>query len=619
MSVLLIIPPLIQPNTPYPSITLLTGFLRDKGIDAHQRDLSLDFLLKIFSKTGLTDIFQTVESSDKELSENSAFIFENRDFYIDTIDNVIRFLQQNDPTLAYRICSRNFLPEASRFENIENIQETFGTMGISDKAKHFATLYLEDLTDLIQDAIDPDFGLSRYAESLALSTTSFDALYSKLKNKPGLLDQYMLSIFEDYLKELQPKIVGFSVPFPGNVYGALLCGKYLKSKYPDTIIMMGGGFVNTELRQLKEKRVFECIDYICLDDGELPILHLVQKLLQRKIVPFVRTYSLVEGQIEYNPDSNIPDFTHNQTATPIFDGLSLNSYISVIEVANPMHRLWGDGRWNKLQIAHGCYWGQCSFCDTSLDYIKRYSTASVEILCDRIEHIIAETGQTGFHFVDEAAPPKILKDLAIELIRRNVNITWWANIRFEEYFSFDICELLAASGCIAVSGGIEVASERILNLINKGVTLPQIARATNNFSRNGVMVHAYLMYGFPTQTDQETIDSLEVVRQLFVNGCIESGFWHRFVMTVHSPVGKKPHLFNVKRKTNEPNIFANNDLSHSDPEGCDHNKYGEGLKAALFNYMHGMCFDFPLQRWFAFKVPQTTIPKNYIEKCIKRR
>ena len=116
--------------------------------------------------------------------------------------------------------------------------------------------------------------------------------------------------------------------------------------------------------------------------------------------------------------------------------------------------------------------------------------------------IVAETGQTGFHFVDEAAPPKSLKALAAELQRRGVAVGWWGNIRFEKSFTPELCRQLAASGCIAVSGGLEVASDRLLKLMQKGVSVQQVARVTKAFADAGILVHAYLMYGFPTQTVQ---------------------------------------------------------------------------------------------------------------------
>ena len=268
-------------------------------------------------------------------------------------------------------------------------------------------------------------------------------------------------------------------------------------------------------------------------------------------------------------------------------------------------------------MAHGCYWGKCTFCDTSLDYIQRYEPLTAHILCDRIEEIVKQTGQTGFHFVDEAAPPALMRELALEIIRRKIKISWWTNIRFEKSFTRDLCLLLKASGCIAVSGGLEVASDRLLQLIQKGITVAQVAKVNRHFTQAGIMVHAYLMYGFPTQTEQETIDSLEMVRQMFQAGVLQSAYWHQFTMTAHSPVGLEPGKFNVQKETEVIGSFANNDIVHIDETGAEHEVFTEGLKKSLFNFMHGIMVDAPLHKWFDFKVPKTKVAPDFIVKSLE--
>jgi hypothetical protein len=296
--------------------------------------------------------------------------------------------------------------------------------------------------------------------------------------------------------------------------------------------------------------------------------------------------------------------------------LPLTKYISVIEVLNPMHSLWSDGRWNKLTMAHGCYWGKCTFCDISLDYISLYEPVAAALIVDRMEELIAATGETGFHFVDEAAPPALMREVALEIIRRNLVVSWWTNIRFEKSFTADLCLLLKKSGCIAVSGGLEVASDRLLALIDKGVSVAQVAQVTRNFTETGILVHAYLMYGYPTQTIQETVDSLEMVRQLFEMGVVQSGFWHQFALTAHSPIGLNPEKYGITILNPAPGTFANNDLLFTDATGIDHDQFSFGLKKSLYNYMHGICFELPLQDWFDFKIPKTSVSPYFIEQAI---
>ncbi len=616
-SVFLVTPPFTQLNTPYPATAYLKGFLNTKNIPSAQADLGIEVINAIFSKKGFTALFEAVGKGNFQLQANEHRIVALQSAYLSTIEPVMAFLQDRNPTLAHSICTGNYLPEASRFNQVADLEWAFGTMGIRDKARHLATLYLEDIADLLKATVDPFFGFSRYAERLASSAHSFDDLYNALQSEPTFTDKILLQILDEKLKNHPSTLLGLSIPFPGNLYGGLRCAQFVKQHYPEIKICMGGGYANTELRSLQDARVFEFVDFITLDDGEACIFHLVEYLEGKRSIDFLkRSFSLMDGAVHYFNASLAPDYKQIDVGTPDYDGLPSHQYLSVIEVANPMHRLWSDGRWNKLTLAHGCYWGKCTFCDVTLDYIKNYEATTAEVLVDRIETIIAQTGETGFHFVDEAAPPALMRELAIEILKRKLTITWWTNIRFEKSFTPDVCKLFAASGCIAVSGGLEVASDRLLALIKKGVNLAQVAKVTDSFTEAGIMVHAYLMYGFPTQTDQETIDSLEVVRQMFEANIIQSGFWHQFAMTAHSPVGMNPEAYNVKSLLDGAGTFANNDIPHEDISGAQHEKYAEGLRKSIFNYMHGICFDFSLQEWFDFKIKPTTIAPNFIQSCL---
>ncbi|WP_232782588.1 radical SAM protein [Olleya sp. 1-3] len=716
---LLITPPFTQLNTPYPATAYLKGFLNTIGVSAFQMDLGIEVILELFSKKTFEKLFDLAIENDSISTENGQRIYTLKDDYLQPLDAIILFLQGKNQTLARQICTTNFLPQASRFEQLEDMDWAFGEMGMQDKAKHLATLYLEDLSDFIIECIDTNFGFSRYAERLGQSANAFDALYDSLKNKPTFIDQLTLAILEDRLKTVQPKLICFSVPFPGNLYSAFRCAQFIKANYPEIKIAIGGGFPNTELRQVTDTRVFDFFDFITLDDGELPIALLYQNVCQpdnnqstaetdlennlentlenddsnsnnnghaersrsttitkdqnsnntnhadhnqsttitkdqnsnshaersqnttitkdtnsnnkghaersrsttitkdhnSKEKQYKRTFLLEDGKVVYKNNTTRPEYKQLQVGTPDYSDLLLEDYISVIEIANPMHSLWSDGRWNKLTMAHGCYWGKCTFCDISLDYIKIYEPIAAALLVDRMEQLIAQTGENGFHFVDEAAPPALMKALALEIIKRKLTVTWWTNIRFEKNFTQDLCYLLKASGCIAVSGGLEVASDRLLKLIDKGVTVEQVAQVTRNFTQANIMVHSYLMYGYPTQTVQETVDSLEMVRQLFELGIIQSGFWHQFALTAHSPIGLNPTEYGIT--PNYKSIsFANNDIDFTDSTGIDHNQFSFGLKKSLFNFMHGIGFDMDLQEWFDFEIPQTSIAPFHIDDCL---
>jgi radical SAM superfamily enzyme YgiQ (UPF0313 family) len=613
--ILFITPPFTQLNTAYPATAYLKGFLDEHEISVTHCDLSIELFTSIFTSNFLRAIFQ--EADDLE-NYSYPEISEMKELYISRVDLVIGFLQKQTIVTANKILEPDFLPRGHRLLNVNTgIKWEVGEIGVIDKAKHYGTLFIEEIGDFIQANVDEFFAFTKYAEQIATSASSFDQLDEFLSFQPTLIEEEMLDILVAKIKKHDPNLVCFTIPFPGNLFAALRCSQFIKQLFPDIQVAFGGGYCNTELRSLTDLRIFEFVDFISLDDGEGPLLKMVSYLDGKvDINELERTFVLEDNQVVYK--NKIPNtiYHHKNLPAPNYSGLPFDKYVSFLDVVNPMHRMWTDARWNKLTISHGCYWKQCSFCDVSLDYIGNYQNTTAEDLVDKIEKIIKDTGITGFHFVDEAAPPKMLRALSIKLIERKLNISWWTNIRFEKTFDFELCELMAKSGCIAVTGGLEVASDRLLAKMKKGVDIAQVARVTNVFSKNNIMVHAYLMYGFPTQTEQETIDSLEVVRQLFERNCIQSAFWHLFTTTVHSPIGKNPQEFGIEITGPVFEGFAQNDLYHEDPQGADHPKYTKGLNLALNDYLNKAGFKRELQNWFDFPILSTSHSKGLIESFL---
>lgn len=595
MKALLVTPPLTQLNTPYPATCHLLGFLHSRNHNAEQMDLGIELIGRLFTGTMLKRIFEAA-SQHSRLSKANRIILQQADFYIRTIDPVMRFLGGKDATLAQRFCELTFWPESKRLPSDEDLEWGFGLIGNYDRATHLCTLFLKDLCDFINSTIDPHFELIRYAESLCLRLPEFRPLQNELQKPHTLIDTLMLDIFSQRMALCKPDLVGFSVPFPGNLYSALRCAQWIRQNFPQVKIVMGGGYVNTELRSLTDPALFDFIDYLVFDDGELPLLRIMDG--GELIRTLYRDDAGAIIRVNFDSKENIP---FAESGTPSYEGLLQNNYINMIELTNPMHALWSNGKWNKLMLAHGCYWGKCAFCDGALDYVKRFDQAPVELIVDRMEAVIAQTGQTGFHFVDEAAPPALLRKLAEEIIRRKLTVSYWTNVRFEKSYTPELCYLLAQSGCIAISGGLEVASPRILKMINKGITVESASESMRNFTEAGIMTHAYLMYGFPTETARETIDSLEVVRNLFANGWIQSAFWHRYAMTIHSPTGICPESVGAKHVDQPLAPFANNEIPFTTSQEIDLDFYGKGLNLATYNYMQGAGYDIPVKKWFNSK------------------
>lgn len=641
--ILLIQPPLTQLNTPYPAITHLTGFLRSKGIDAEQCDIGIELIDRLFTRENLAKIFAQAEEicgfgTEKHTSKNTRKILNNKYLYINKVEDVIDFLRGKKQSNATLFSRSDFWEGMPRLEADEELEYDYGTAGNYDRAKYLCSLFIKNITDIIQ-IVDPHFELIRYAEHLCTYIYKFDIIEKELRKPHTIVTDLTLEILEEKIEKYKPEYIGFSVPFPGNLLQCIKCAEYIKSHHPQIKTIMGGGYVNTELRKMTDTGVFKYIDFITFDDGELPLLRIVTdgELVRTATAGTTETTETtttastastvmaktVEGTanravgfesqnsksgadsekktrvIFCNMDSkeNIP---FGELPAPTTAGLPMDKYLNFTDSTNPMHRLWSDGKWNKMMLAHGCYWAKCAFCDTTLDYIRRFERCDIGIIVDRMEAMIAETGENGFHFVDEAAPPALLKQLAEEIIKRKLTVSYWTNIRFDRTFTPELCRLLATSGCIAVSGGLEVASPRVLKLINKGVTIESATECIRNLNSNNIMVHTYLMYGFPSQTVSELFDSLGRVRDLFANQLIQSAFWHRYAMTCHSSSGKNPENVNAKAVEQKDNPFANNEIPFIDPLGIDWEQWSEGLNLATYNYMRGTGYDVPLKQWFPF-------------------
>lgn len=547
MRVLLITPPLTQLNTPYPATAYLKGFYSAQGHEVRQVDLGIEVADRVLSREFLAGI---------GLEEQAQLI-----------EPIKRFLRGQDDTLGPRIANRSLLPEGKRFEQLDedNLEWSFGVSGTTDKAMHLATLFIEDIADYIREHVDPHFDLVRYAEYLSNDAPTFDPLYAELQQEPSVIDRMMLSLLADCVSGFCPDKVCLTVPFPGCLYGALRCGQWLKANTYATI-EIGGGFPNTEWRQLSDQRIYEFCHEVVIDGCR-------------------------------EADQYCPDFSD----------LPLDKYLSLTEMTNPMHRLWSQGRWNKMVMAHGCYWHRCAFCDTSLDYIGNYRAPKATTVVDHMERIMEQTGRTGFHFVDEALPPKLLREVAEEILRRGLAVSFWGNIRFEKAYTAELCDLLAEAGMVAVSGGLEVASDRLLKLIDKGVTIQQTVEACRHLRDAGIMVHTYLMYGFPTETLQESVNALETVRRMFDEGIVQSAFWHRYAMTCHAPSGLNPEQYGARRVTLEPNPFCNNEVDWEPGFDYDIEAVGAALRMATYNYMNGLGLDQPVRSWFPIRVPKPSV------------
>lgn len=644
MKVLILQPPIVQLNTAYPSGAYLSSFFKNQNCTATWMDLSQKLYYEIFSKAGLTKLFElsaanAIKLADKaeaEGDEATAFnlrrYISEKNLWIHWIDSITAILRGKGFEHAHRFCFGAHVPRGNRMESyLSNLDHDLTT----DDARALASFALADLADFITIAFDQNFSLVRYAEALTVSESSFSHV-EKGADSP-VLRHFYRPLLERLFPQLDYDLILISIPFAGTFACALATGRYFRQKFGSkAFICFGGGFVNTELRETCETSLQKYCDAICYDRGYASYKTLLELLKKTNgKAPSEKIYKL--RQFISQPDGSVTvlepaqaskddiAFEKEMTSSiiPDFSDIDFDLYPRLIDDKNPMHRLWSDGAWIKVYMAHGCYWHKCAFCDVTLDYVCGYQPSNIKKLYEGILEQCRQKGCYGIHFVDEAMPPAMMIQFAKENIEHGSPITWWGNVRFEKTFTREIADYLAYGGLIGVSAGLESATGNGLNAIHKGTDLESIVGACCAFKEAGILVHAYMIYGYWWEKPQDLINSMETLRQFYANGLLDSCFWHKFVLTRHSRVYKewseglitdlKP--IDPAAKGNAP-LFAKNGL-HFEGEK-DSEKYGPALDYSLNQWMHGQNINKPVFKWFNFQVPKPTVESDFIQKKIEK-
>jgi len=640
----------MQLNTAYPSGAYLTSFFKTENCDASWCDLNIRLFYEIFSAAGLRCLFelsearalQLADQAERKGDDNTAF---NLRRYISQKENWIEWIDFITAVLCgggarekeHQFLYSPFAPRGSRMENyLAGLAEN-GREPTVDDMRFLCSFALADLSDYITVAFDPQFSLVRYAESLAVDTRTFSDFEAQIDSP--IMEHFYKPVLEKMLLELPANNIIFciSIPFAGTFLPALYTARYLKEKLGSSaFVCIGGGFVNTELREARDPALAKYIDAISYDRGYgsyhalLGIRHVEHTDCHAELVSASPLYKLrlftpqPDGSIQVTePLWNSPDFEKYENEItakiiPDYSDIDFSIYPRMCDDANAMHRIWTDGAWIKAYLAHGCYWHRCAFCDTSLDYVCGYKPTDIEPLYNGLLKTARDKGVYGIHFVDEALPPVALKKFALLNARSGNPLYFWGNVRFEKTFTKDLAAFLSYCGLGGVSAGIESATGTGLESINKGTDITSITRACCAFKEAGILVHAYMIYGFWNDTPQTIIDSMETLRQFFEAGLLDSAFWHKFVLTRNSTVynqWQKEGNLSLVSSEEASSAFARNNLHFKGEEKF--NKFGAPLETALNCWMHGDRLDQHVQKWFDFQVPKPTVNRTFINNLIE--
>lgn len=639
MKVIIINPPMVQQNTVYPSGAYLSSFFKTLGCEVLWQDLNIKLFYEIFSESGLTRLFQLSENKALQMAEQAQHSGDevtafNIRRYISSKNNWIKWISFITDALCgcgkstrekeHEFLFSPFVPRGNRMESfLMNLERE----PCVDDINFLCTYALADLSDYITAVFDNEFSLIRYAESLSAEVPDFAKIIKQVSSP--FIENFYLPVMEkqkqtylDFAGKDEKILVCISVPFAGTFVPALATASYLRSIFGNkAYVFMGGGYINTDLRNFKDKRLSDFVDALSFDRGYGSYKAFFDTYVNQtpqKNVPVYKMRFLncpvikngTKGTEQFEPidpiwkDSELEKYENEITSqlVPDYHDIDFSVYPRLCDDKNPMHRLWTDGAWIKAYLAHGCYWHKCAFCDTKLDYVCSYKPVNAERLFNGLMETACEKDIYGVHFVDEALPPAVLKRFALLNARYyeeySKRLYFWGNVRFEKAFSKDLAAFLVYCGLGAVSAGLEVATEQGLKKINKGTDLDTIIGSCAAFKEAGVLVHAYMIYGFWYDTPQSIIDSMETLRQFFAAGLLDSSFWHKFVLT------KDSTAFDMIKNTWKG--------------GKEFAKFGPGLEAALDSWMHGQKLDTKVTRWFNFEVPGPSIPKNLVEQSIEK-
>jgi radical SAM superfamily enzyme YgiQ (UPF0313 family) len=676
----LIQPPFVQLNSPYPSLYYLRSFLEGRGRRVTVLDHSIGLFERIFCRPGLERIFADAEVLlnsggrggagavlDRQSRGIARSFLSEAERWINTIDRLVNFLRGRDREWGHFLALANgALPGGPRFDAcLDRLEGN----PLPEQAPLLASKLLADLADFITGVLDPGFSLIRYSgrpggrggagDAAAGRLSSFvrpDGYILRTFYGPHLEETWAALGFASRGEEAEggkagPFVLGFSIPFPGCLTGALYAAASAKARFGDRVtVIAGGGYVNTELRFLSDPAVFDYVDYLSFDRGYGSLAATLERVGNTAVgtpetaagappeeAPLYKTMFRLPGN-RIIADSGIAGggigegIAGPQTAPcrgeeiddwaavhvfPDYRGLDFSRYICAVDDVNPMHRLWTDGRWLKAYLAHGCYWQRCGFCDTTLDYIRCYKKVDPRALYRHLRSQAETTQVWGLHLVDEAAPPASLARLALlNLGEAGTPLIFWGNIRFERAFDPDMAALLAAGGLAGVSGGIEIATEEGFKRVGKGITLEGAVRCCAAFKEAGVLTHAYLIYGYWDQDEQEIVDSAEILRQFFAAGLLDSAFWHPFVLTRHAGLYAKLAGNRGFVGGDEPGasaVFALNDLSFKGEERF--RRYDEPLDRLLAAWMAGDTAA-PVAEAFPFKVKRPRAAPDLVASLI---
>jgi hypothetical protein len=477
----LLFPPSWHPSQPYLSIPCLSAFLEKSGVSVHQqRDLNMELLDKVLTKNFGLEVHQRLVDLVKRLEQS--VLGEagpgSKEHYARAVESLDRF-----PYLIDEIEPAKASLRGKDFYDLERYREC---LFLIDR-------WLEVVSSLYfptrMTVVDNQFTYSIYS-----SREIIQAIHDETQNP--YLDLYRHFFLPAFAQET-PDFVGISITATSQIIPGLTLCKLIKEIHPDVHVTVGGSIFTRLVDNLRRcDRLFQLTDDFIVFEGETALLEMINQLEGKK--DFSKVPNLIwrqDGKIIVNQ----PFYSENLTEHPApnYDGFPLLQYLAPHTVL-------------PVQFSRGCYYKDCAFCALTLDHQNFRQKDPMKVV-DELEALSRKYETPYFFFTDECLALSPTKRLCKELIHRNLDLQWTAELRFEKNLSRELLASMREAGCQKIVFGLETYNARLMDFMVKGITQENVDRICSDCVDLGMAVHCYVIVGFPTETEEEALETMNFI------------------------------------------------------------------------------------------------------------
>ncbi|MBW1779539.1 MAG: radical SAM protein [Deltaproteobacteria bacterium] len=520
MSVLFIYPPFAKVHGPYISIPHLSAFLMEKGVPVSAFDANSAFYRHFLNVGNVEKGMRYARERILELNGKPALGFSE----MMELNRLAGTVSRGDSFLG----KMRKTPESDRQETLWR-----SSGDLEAVVRLCTTPFFPAMADYMRDHISYVMGFSEYSSQDILDSIEHEEIYTA----------FMESEIPERVKEHKPAVVGISVPFPHQVIPAFKIAAIVKQTSPHVHVTMGGAFPSCHFRNLREPRIFDLVDSIILDHGEVPLLRLVRELRKPasdlgKVPSMMRR---VRGTIQTTEPDAVPDL--ESLPVPDYRVFPLDGYfLPRKDILFP------------LRLSRGCQWRRCAFCMNKLDLLRKYHHPNIDLVYDRLLALHAQTGCQAVVFSEDAATPEMLEIISKRLVEDRIRLRWQTQTRISPALTLDRCIAFKKAGCIRLFFGVESYSNRLLKLIRKGISTRLIDQTLSNLSWAGLPAVVYMIAGLPTETEDEALSGFKKIQLMQQKGLIQRYRYSLFRILKYSDISEHPEKYGIRRLFEPPGL-----------------------------------------------------------------